>query len=294
MKKITNTLALIGAFLICLASKTQAQTQASLTVFLGNSMYEQQFDSGLTTLYGWDVPVDATEDMFRLTDKTNGGAPLNAYMAPYFVVDRSLGYAVLKIAPAFLPVGPTGPTGATGPTGSTGATGSAGVAGITGSTGPTGATGSTGATGPAGATGATGAAGPGSVTSVTAGTGLSGGTVTTTGTISMPNVGTAGSYGVVTTDAQGRVSSGKRFETYSGTTNGSGLYSVTFGTAYSAAPNIQQNGTNLSSDNIFTRVTAISTTGFTVLARTRTDVAGLLPTFAVTSGITLDVVITEK
>jgi hypothetical protein len=49
------------------------------------------------------------------------------------------------------------------------------------------------------------------VTSVTAGTGLSGGTITTTGTISMPNVGTAGTYGsgtlvpVITTDAQGRV-----------------------------------------------------------------------------------------
>jgi hypothetical protein len=55
--------------------------------------------------------------------------------------------------------------------------------------------------------------GNGTVTSVTAGTGLSGGTITTSGTISMPNVGTAGSYGsassvpVITTDAQGRVSS---------------------------------------------------------------------------------------
>jgi len=54
--------------------------------------------------------------------------------------------------------------------------------------------------------------GTGTVTSVTAGAGLSGGTITTSGTISMPNVGTAGSYGsgssvaVITTDAQGRVS----------------------------------------------------------------------------------------
>ncbi len=51
----------------------------------------------------------------------------------------------------------------------------------------------------------------GTVGSITAGTGLSGGTITTTGTISMPNVGTAGTYGsatqvpVLTTDAQGRV-----------------------------------------------------------------------------------------
>jgi hypothetical protein len=55
-------------------------------------------------------------------------------------------------------------------------------------------------------------AGAGTVTSVTAGAGLSGGTITTSGTISMPDVGTAGSYGsassvaVITTDEQGRVS----------------------------------------------------------------------------------------
>lgn len=49
----------------------------------------------------------------------------------------------------------------------------------------------------------------GTVTSVTAGTGLSGGTITTSGTISMPNVGTPGSYVGVTTDAQGRVTAGK-------------------------------------------------------------------------------------
>lgn len=48
----------------------------------------------------------------------------------------------------------------------------------------------------------------GTVTSVTAGTGLSGGVITTTGTVSMPNTGTAGTYSGVTTDAQGRVTSG--------------------------------------------------------------------------------------
>lgn len=48
------------------------------------------------------------------------------------------------------------------------------------------------------------------VTSVTAGTGLSGGVITTTGTISMPNVGTNGTYNnpsQIITDAQGRVTS---------------------------------------------------------------------------------------
>lgn len=52
------------------------------------------------------------------------------------------------------------------------------------------------------------APGTGTVTSVTAGTGLSGGTITTSGTVSMPNTGTAGTYANVTTDAQGRVTSG--------------------------------------------------------------------------------------
>ncbi|QBF27146.1 hypothetical protein EXN22_16140 [Pseudomonas tructae] len=52
------------------------------------------------------------------------------------------------------------------------------------------------------------APGTGTVTSITAGAGLSGGTITATGTISMPNTGTAGSYANVTTDAQGRVTAG--------------------------------------------------------------------------------------
>lgn len=52
------------------------------------------------------------------------------------------------------------------------------------------------------------APGTGTVTSITAGTGLSGGTISNSGTISMPNTGAAGAYTNVTTDAQGRVTSG--------------------------------------------------------------------------------------
>lgn len=52
------------------------------------------------------------------------------------------------------------------------------------------------------------APGTGTVTSVTAGTGLSGGTITGSGTISLPNTGTPGTYNTVVTDAQGRVTSG--------------------------------------------------------------------------------------
>jgi len=52
------------------------------------------------------------------------------------------------------------------------------------------------------------APGTGTVTSITAGTGLSGGTITGSGTISLPNTGTAGTYNTVVTDAQGRVTGG--------------------------------------------------------------------------------------
>ena len=51
-------------------------------------------------------------------------------------------------------------------------------------------------------------AGGGTVTSITAGAGLTGGTVTNSGTIGLANVGTAGTYAKVVTDAQGRVTSG--------------------------------------------------------------------------------------
>lgn len=52
------------------------------------------------------------------------------------------------------------------------------------------------------------ASGTGTVTSITAGAGLSGGIITTSGTISLPNTGTPGTYNSVTTDAQGRVTTG--------------------------------------------------------------------------------------
>lgn len=52
------------------------------------------------------------------------------------------------------------------------------------------------------------APGVGTVTSITAGAGLSGGTITSSGTISLPNTGTPGTYGTLTTDAQGRVTAG--------------------------------------------------------------------------------------
>jgi hypothetical protein len=52
----------------------------------------------------------------------------------------------------------------------------------------------------------------GSVTIVATGTGLSGGPITSTGTISLANVGTAGTYSKVTTNAQGQVTTGSSLD----------------------------------------------------------------------------------
>lgn len=89
-------------------------------------------------------------------------------------------------------------------------------------------------------------AGLGRVTSITAGTGLSGGTITTSGTISMPNTGTAGTYGsstaypIITTDAQGRVTT---VTTQTVSVGGSGIQAVATGSLLSytvtgSTPNI--------------------------------------------------------
>lgn len=115
---------------------------------------------------------------------------------------------------------------------------------------------------------------------------------------------------VVTTDSFGRLKScridslyiqhaGKRRETYSGTTNASGVYTVSFATAYAAAPNIQANIVNQSATNQFLRVSSVSTTGFTVNAFQRSSVTLLgidLLLFATTNvnGASVDVIITEK
>lgn len=112
-------------------------------------------------------------------------------------------------------------------------------------------------------------------------------------TTTLANAGTAGTYGIVTTDSKGRVISGKKTEAYSGTTIAAGTYTVTFGTAYSVAPNIQANIIN-GTDTQNIRTTSITTTGFTVLVRNRVDVVGLLPSWNNVSGASVDVLITEK
>lgn len=85
------------------------------------------------------------------------------------------------------------------------------------------------------------------------------------------------------------VSMAKRRETYSGTTSGSGTYSVTFTTSYATSPSIQLTCTNCSNTQRL-RVTSISTTGFTVSGTN--EALGLL--FSSANGLNAEVSITEK
>lgn len=78
---------------------------------------------------------------------------------------------------------------------------------------------------------------------------------------------------------------------YSGATNGSGVYSVTYGSAYSTKPQLVfsvEGGTNKDT----TVLTSTTTTGFSILVERRSDVIGLLPTYAAVSGITVNVTVT--
>lgn len=125
-------------------------------------------------------------------------------------------------------------------------------------------------------------------------------TVSTTGSYndltSKPTIptisGATGTFGAVST-SNGLVTSGKRLETYSGTTNSSGLYTVTYGTAYSVVPNVQFQ-INGGSNKQTILLTSSTTTGFTVYVQLRADILGLLPTYSNVSGQVVDILVTEK
>lgn len=77
---------------------------------------------------------------------------------------------------------------------------------------------------------------------------------------------------------------------YTGTTNGSGIYAVTYAVAYSVKPHVVltvEGGTNKD-----TEILTSSTTGFSIMVERRTDVLGLLPSYAAVSGLTVNVTVT--
>ncbi len=102
---------------------------------------------------------------------------------------------------------------------------------------------------------------------------------------------------VAALNSKKNISEIKRQETYSGLTNGSGVYTITFSSPYNVPPNIQVqvvNGTH----NHFFRV-SVTTTGFTVTVGTRAAVTVLglevlLAATVVAPNVAVDVLITEK
>lgn len=105
---------------------------------------------------------------------------------------------------------------------------------------------------------------------------------------SFATVATSGSY----TDLTNKPIT-KRQESYSGATNSSGLYTVTYPTAYSSVPNVQfQIGTGGSNKETIL-LTSSTTTGFTVYVQLRADVLGLLPTYSNVNGRNVSVLVTE-
>lgn len=91
----------------------------------------------------------------------------------------------------------------------------------------------------------------------------------------------------------------RRQEPYSGSTNASGVYTVTFSTAYSVAPNIQVSISNQTLTNQFIRVSSVTTTGCTVNVFQRNSVTllgidVLLSATSNVSGAAVDILVTEK
>lgn len=107
------------------------------------------------------------------------------------------------------------------------------------------------------------------------------------------NIVTPGTGGIVTVDAKGRITAYKRQETYRGTTNASGLYTVLYGTAYSTTPTVVPSFITSDPRDV-AMVTSSSTTGFTIQVQRRVDVVGLLPTYSNRASVTVDVNVNEQ
>lgn len=80
--------------------------------------------------------------------------------------------------------------------------------------------------------------------------------------------------------------------TYTGTTNASGVYTVTYASAYSTTPNVQMSFIGSNPRDVI-MLTSSTTTGFTVQVQRRVDVLGLLPSYTNQSGVTCNVLVTQ-
>lgn len=84
----------------------------------------------------------------------------------------------------------------------------------------------------------------------------------------------------------------KRQEKFSGTTDASGNYTVSFSPAFAATPDIQPTIIGGGNNDIY-KITSVTASGFTVNVVRRTDVVGLLPSFPVLAGASVKVLVTE-
>lgn len=87
----------------------------------------------------------------------------------------------------------------------------------------------------------------------------------------------------------------KRVDLYSGVTDASGNYTIAFSPAFPTGivPDIQPTLIG-GSDTQFLKVTTITNTGFTVVARNKMDVLGLLPSYSNLVGASVTVQISQK
>ena len=115
---------------------------------------------------------------------------------------------------------------------------------------------------------------------------------------SFATVATTGSYNDLSNKPT-IPAAGKRVETFTGASNASGVYTVTFANTYSTAPNVQASITNQSATNQFIRVSNVTTTGCTVNVYARSaitllSVEVLLAATTNVSGATVSLLVTEQ
>lgn len=118
-------------------------------------------------------------------------------------------------------------------------------------------------------------------------------TIPTQYTDALARATNSGANGISYNSSTGVISKTKRQETYTGTSNASGVVTITYGTAYPATPNVQFSmvSTNPRED---IRLTASSTTGCSFAVQLRVDVIGLLPAYTNVASRLIDITVTEK